>query len=294
MAILVTGAAGFLGGRLVRRLADEGRDVVAVARCEAPGDISENVRWLRRDLTDGLAEADLDGVDAVCHLAALKDVDDPSLAFANETMTINLAQSAFGKVGKFIFASSQMVYGDPGHVGVTEGFPLVSSHTAYGCSKINCENWLRWFQKRRCGVCIALRLSGFVEGGGAVDYMIHQALRGEAISLYAEGRTRRDYLSVESGVDAFMVALGYGGEDAFIPVNIGSGATLSARDMADIVREQIRPETEIILENMPGPRKDFVFDIKMARELLGFRPTDLAEAVRAYAKTVSSSRIGGE
>ena len=53
-SILVTGASGFIGSRLVGQLSERGARVVALSR-EARGDVGDGVRWLRADLGDGAA-----------------------------------------------------------------------------------------------------------------------------------------------------------------------------------------------------------------------------------------------
>jgi NADH dehydrogenase len=73
MHVLVTGAAGFLGRRVVRRLADTGHDVRALARRQpSPGLFGNDVDVVRGDVTDlaSLAHA-MQGVTAVVHLATV-------------------------------------------------------------------------------------------------------------------------------------------------------------------------------------------------------------------------------
>ena len=57
MAILVSGASGFLGSRLIERLAAEDYEIIAIARSQAPESLRNNrlVRWIARDIArDGL------------------------------------------------------------------------------------------------------------------------------------------------------------------------------------------------------------------------------------------------
>ena len=290
MAVLVSGASGFLGSRLVERLAADGQEVVAVARRPAPPAFESNTRihWLLRDIAeDGLNPAGLPGIEAVVHLAGatLGAGEDENLFLrANEQTTVRLFQTLADRTDRFVFASSQVVYGDARHLGVTEDFPLQPDGSAYACSKLNSENWLRWFQKCHGGQYLALRLCGFIDGGSIVDYLIDRALAGEPIELYSHGKVRRDYLPSAEGVDVLMAALKYRGEPGFLPVNIGSGQAVSAHELATLVCAELQSLSRIELRTTPSPQGDFVFCIDRARQLFGFRPSSFTDAVRRYAR----------
>ncbi len=300
MAFLVSGASGFLGSRLVDRLAADDRDVIAVSRHPAPEVFRSHprIRWLVKDLAlDKLDLGELSNIEAVVHLAGatLGAGKDESLFLqANEQTTIRLCQVLADHTDHFVFASSQVVYGDARHLCVTEDFPLRSDSSAYACSKLNSENWLRWFQKRRGGTCLALRFCGFIDGGGIVDYLIDRALAGQPIELYSQGAVCRDYLPVDEGVDVLISALNHRGAGGFTPVNIGSGQAVSAHELARLICAELESASRIELRDTPSPQGDFVFCIERARELFGFRPSGLSEAVRLYArKRLEQARQAG-
>ncbi len=111
MKVLVTGASGFIGRRLVDRLASGGHAVVAYIR--GPREIPElsraNVSVARGSITnpDALARA-ASGCEAVVHLAAATGVADPKIAYmVNVSGTERLLQAARqARVGRFVFISS--------------------------------------------------------------------------------------------------------------------------------------------------------------------------------------------
>ncbi len=290
MAILVAGASGFLGRRLVRQLVADGREVIAVTRRSVPDELASTpgIRWLSRDIArDGLDVSGLPCIDAVVHLAGATlgaGKDENMFLRANEQTTVRLCQALADRTDRFVFASSQVVYGNACHLCVTEDFPLQPDASAYACSKLNSENWLRWFQKRHGGQYLILRLCGFVEGGGIVDYLIDRALSGEAIELFTNGTVLRDYLPAEDAVDAMMAALSYQGNEGFLPANIGSGQAISARELATLICTELQSSSEIRLVDSPSPQGDFVFNIDLANRLFEFRPSSLSEAVRRYAR----------
>jgi len=68
MAVMVTGGSGFIGGHLVKRLQDEGKEVVLLDRRECKG-----TRQVKKELKD-IRKEDLKGIETVYHLAAEADV----------------------------------------------------------------------------------------------------------------------------------------------------------------------------------------------------------------------------
>ena len=290
MAILVAGAGGFLGLRLIERLSVGGYEVIALTRRQVPAEFQKlsGVRWLTRDIAqDGLDVVSLPHIDAVLNLAgATLGAGKDELMFlrANEQTTVRLCQALAERTDHFIFASSQVVYGNPCHLAVTEDFPLQPDSSAYACSKLNSENWLRWFQKRHGGQFLSLRLCGFIEGGGVVDYLIDRGLSGETIELFAKGEVRRDYLPVDKAIDVMISALNYKGPADFLPVNIGSGQAISSQELATLICTELLSPSQIRLQDSPSPQGDFVFNIDRATRLFDFCPGSLAEAVRSYTR----------
>jgi nucleoside-diphosphate-sugar epimerase len=264
--------------------------VLALTRRQVPDELHKlpGVRWMANDIArDGLDVAALPQIDAVLHLAGATlgaGKDEAMFLNANEQTTVRLCQALADRTNRFIFTSSQVVYGDACHLAVSEDFPLQPEASAYACSKLNSENWLRWFQKRHGGRYLALRLCGFIEGGGIVDYMIDRALSGEAIELFANGVVRRDYLPAEEAIDALVSALDYQGSEGFLPVNIGSGQAVSAQELATLICGELRSPSPIRLLDSPSPQGDFVFNIDKAGRLFDFQPRDLADAIRSYAR----------
>jgi dTDP-L-rhamnose 4-epimerase len=122
MRVLLTGSAGFIGGAVARNLAADGVDVVgadALLPSAHPSGAATEDGTLRLDLRDpaGWQEA-LDGIDVVCHQAALVGtgvhVDDlPDYAAHNDlgTATLLAAMHRAG-VHRLVLASSMVVYGE--------------------------------------------------------------------------------------------------------------------------------------------------------------------------------------
>jgi nucleoside-diphosphate-sugar epimerase len=296
MKILVTGASGFLGSRLIKRLAEAGHNVLAVSRRPASIPMGENpgIQWITADIAqNGLETHEWPDIDVVVHLAGTgwgnglrldQSKDEDFFLRDNERTTVRLFQAMAGKSRRFVVASSQVIYGNPDSVTIREDLPLPVPGSAYACSKLNSENWARWFQKRHEAQCTSLRFCGFIDGGGLVDYLIEQAMGNQPIELYSYGRVCRDYLPSSDGIEALVAAIHYQGKPGFLPINIGSGQKVSAHDLATAVCAALSSKSEIRLLETKALQDNFIFCIDRAKVLLGFKPRALLDAVKDYVQ----------
>jgi nucleoside-diphosphate-sugar epimerase len=151
MKVLVTGHHGYLGSVVTPTIAAAGHDVTGIDTFFYEGcdfvDELDQVTALRADVRD-LDTGDLEGYDAIVHLAALSN--DPLGALnaeltldINFRATVHLARKAKeAGVGRFVFASSCSMYGSAaGGEHVTEEAPL-RPLTAYAESKVRSEERL--------------------------------------------------------------------------------------------------------------------------------------------------------
>jgi UDP-glucose 4-epimerase len=142
--ILLTGATGLVGSRLLPRLVEAGFDCRALVRADAT--LPERATAVRGDLANPDAlEAAVEGVDAVVHLAALFRTDDEDAIWkANLDGTRNLisAAEAHAPTARFIMASTSNVYdADASRPGREDD--LCSPTAAYPASKLAAEALLR-------------------------------------------------------------------------------------------------------------------------------------------------------
>lgn len=146
MKILVTGATGKVGSRLVKHLAQRGDLVRMLVRDPARAlDLrGENVELVQGDLLDaGSLTAAVRGVDAVVHCAAFFRGATPEQAHAvNDVGTQHLANAARAEaVKRFVFTSTGLVYGSTGGELVNEDSPCAPTE-AYPVSKLAAERFL--------------------------------------------------------------------------------------------------------------------------------------------------------
>jgi UDP-glucose 4-epimerase len=146
MKILVTGATGKVGSRLVKYLTQRGDHVRALVRDpeRAASLRGENVEFVKGDLLDAgsLAPA-VHGIDSVVHCAAFFRGATPEEAHAvNDLGTQHLANAArAASVRRFIFTSTGLVYGSTGGQLVSEDAPCAAVD-AYPVSKLAAERYL--------------------------------------------------------------------------------------------------------------------------------------------------------
>lgn len=145
--VLLTGHLGYIGSVLAGKLVDAGHDVVGLdsglfEECVL-GEAPSVIETVRRDLRD-IEPSDLEGYDAVVHLAALSNdpignLDETWTAEINDRGSVRLAELAKSAgVERFLFSSSCIMYGMSEAEVVDENSPL-DPQTEYARSKVRAE-----------------------------------------------------------------------------------------------------------------------------------------------------------
>lgn len=208
MKLAITGAAGFLGGHLVREARSRGHEVVAVIRPrhEAPRDVPCMRADLGEDRAD-LAEA-FAGCDAVLHAAGRVSWGSVAeFARDNADATGEVARAAQAAGIRMVHVSTTAVYGDraPETGTVTEDAPFgyrVDRRDRYGTSKIDAE-----LRLRALDADVAVVRPGFILGPGDRNTGAMMGLvKAPATPLVGRGHNRLPLTYVGSVVDAVLRA----------------------------------------------------------------------------------------
>ncbi|WP_226583970.1 NAD-dependent epimerase/dehydratase family protein [Acuticoccus sediminis] len=258
MTVLVTGATGLVGSRLLPRLVAAGvpcRAIVRAGKALPPG-----VTAVESDLLDpaSLAEA-VTGASAIVHLAAVFRTPDTDLIWTvNLEGTRNLiaAASAHAPEARFIMASTSHVYGTDGTHPGREDDAANPAH-AYPASKLAAEALLR-----ASGLTWSILRFSFVYGEGDGHL---QALPGHVKHGGWHPATRMSLVHHRDIAAAVELALS-GTMDGEI-VNIADDAPTSVYELAGLVGETL----EGVADPLPNPWHLHV-DNTFARRL-GFQPS---------------------
>lgn len=168
MRIIVTGAGGFVGRALVRRLTAEHIIVALDRACDSLANIP-GATLIEGDLTDEkvIAAAVGEGCDAVIHLATVPGgaaEQDPAAGWRvniDGTAALVEAVCRARKAPRFFFASSIAVFGDPLPPAVDDDSPL-RPRMLYGAHKAMMEQWLATMTRRGALDAASLRLPGIL------------------------------------------------------------------------------------------------------------------------------------
>lgn len=288
--LAVTGAAGFVGRRIVHRALQEGWTVIALARSrDALGDLNHErlnrAEWRIGDPLPGT-------VDAVCHAAAFipNDYADPS--FAEECFRTNAlgALQAFeaalaAQAKSFVLLSSGQIYKRMGRL-VREDDAAYPTDRAvyYLASKLSAELFVQHRQSIGGMPAAVLRPSS-VYGpgmrGGVVMRFAEAAASGSPLRVQDGGVYKADYVHVDDVAAAALAAVERKAQGVF---NIGSGAATSTLELAQAIVAAVRADPALI-EVAPAVSGGEGFDgldVEKAKRLLGFKPRPVAEGMRDW------------
>jgi len=272
MKILVTGATGKVGSRLVPRLLAKGYDVSILVRDIAKADdlIQSGAKAVTGDLFEPatLVPA-VKGMDAVIHLAALfrTFTDNEGIIKTNREGSIALAQAAReAGVKRFVFTSTSNVYGSGYRRPARESEKVdINDPRAYASSKIAAEQELISMQQNEGFDVRVLRL-GFVYGdkdphiAEIIPYL-------KKLRMHSGSRMHMvHHLDVAQALILLLTTEGLDGEI----FNVADDAPITLYELADSVGKAA--ET---FDEAEGPLDDpfrGVQDIMKLRNRTGFRP----------------------
>jgi UDP-N-acetylglucosamine 4-epimerase len=331
---LVTGCAGFIGSNLLEALLRQGQRVVGLDNF-ATGfrhnldQVREAVgaqAWSRFTFIEGdirsleTCHQACRGVSYVLHQAALgsvpRSINDPLTSHdVNVTGFLNMLIAARDAgVERFVYAASSAAYGDHPALPKVED-TIGNALSPYGAGKHMNEIYAGVF-----GRCYGLQTVGLryfnvfgprqdPDGAYAavIPKWIAAMLRGEAVEIYGDGETARDFCFIENVVQANLLAATTEDEAAVNQVyNVAVGDQTSLNELHDLLAEflslqdpDFTPMRPVYKDFRAGDVRYSRADISKAQRLLGFEPQlrvrdGLARAIAWYVACLRPAKKAPE
>lgn len=317
-AVVITGARGYIGSALVKRLADAGWPLRLVSRVSdaplAPAEISPNIEFLRADLRDERAWADvMDGAGVIIHLSSRTDLRaaqaDPA---GDERINIEPVRSLIraaersGTRPNVVFASTVTI------VGIEHANPVDETTPDRPCSvydrnKLTCETLLREATANAILRACSLRLSNVYGYGrvsvnanrGILNVMLARATKGEALTLFGNGQYIRDFVHLDDVAEAFCAAVANERVCDGRHYVIASGQGHALTEVFELVAQEALLQTNqrIEIRHVPEPpdlhpieRRNFIGNSRLFHTLTNWQPRiDLKTGIHYYFTRAAAS-----
>jgi UDP-glucuronate decarboxylase len=290
--VLVTGAAGFVGSHLCDRLLEQGDTVLALDNLSTghPAHLAHlrshpRFDFLQHDIVEPLPAAALRGTGRIFNLAcpaspAHYQRHPVATTLASTVGTWRLLELAQAQGARLLQASTSEVYGDPQVHPQPEGYwghvNPIGPRSCYDEGKRSAEAMCYAYARER-GVqvrvarlfnCYGPRLRP--GDGRVVSNFIVQALAGQALTIYGEGRQTRSFCFVSDTVAGLLALMA---SDTPGPVNLGNPQEHSMLELAERVLRLTRSGSPLVFRPLPvdDPQRRRP-DIELARRQLRWQP----------------------
>jgi UDP-glucuronate 4-epimerase len=233
--------------------------------------------------------------DCIVHLAARAGVrpslSEPQLyAETNINGTVNLLELARESgVRQFVFGSSSSVYGINAKVPFSEEDEIRQPISPYAATKaageLICHTYTHLYGIR----CVCLRFFTVYGARQRPDLAIHKFARlideGQAIPVFGDGTTRRDYTYIEDIIQGVRAAVDYTASDYEV-FNLGESRTVELRELIELLEKELGQKAVIDRQPMqPGDVPQTFADITKARRLLNYNPqTQIEDGIRRFVE----------
>ena len=297
MRILITGAAGFLGSHLCDRLIGDGHAVIGLdnfvtGRAENIAHLMghERFTFYRHDVSNYIFVRGK--IDAVLHFAspASPNPQSPSAYFnlpiqtmkAGALGTHNSLGVAKAHGARFLLASTSEIYGDPLVHPQVESYAgnvdPIGPRSVYDEAKRFAESLTMAYHRQHGVDTRIVRIFNTygprmdLNDGRALPNMLKQALLGQALTVYGDGKQTRSFCYVDDLVEGIVLLLH---SDEHLPVNIGNPDEMTLLEFAKQINQIVGNRGGITFvpearsERDPQRRQP---DITRAQTILGWSP----------------------
>ncbi len=296
MRILITGAAGFLGSHLSRKMLGLGHSVVGLDDLSTGS--KRNLNELMQNPEFQFVEHDIrlpyqSKVDFILNFACPASPrhyqSDPVRTIETNFLgIINLLHLARATGAKLLQASTSEVYGDPAISPQTEDYwgnvNPIGIRSCYDegkrAAETLCFDYLRQYEVDARVIRIFNTYGPNMEvgDGRVVSNFIVQALQNEPITIYGDGSQTRSFCYVSDLIDGISKVVSLH-ENPGSPINLGNPTDFTMLELAQVVLEVTKSSSKIEFHPLPqdDPRQRKP-DISFAKSLLSWEPTVNLEA----------------
>jgi len=299
LRVLITGGAGFLGSHLCELMLAKDWEVLCMDNLVTGSDSNVShllsharFRFIRQDVSRYI---EVPGpLEAVLHFASPASPPD-YLKLPIQTLKVgalgthNALGLAMAKKAKFLLASTSECYGDPEVSPQPESYwgrvNPIGPRGVYDESKRFAEALTMAYHRYHGLDTRIVRIFNTygprmrLNDGRALPNFLYQALTGEPMTIYGDGKQTRSFCYVSDLLDGIYRLLN---SDEHEPVNIGNPEEITILEFAERVRSLVGAQVPIVYRPLPqDDPKQRCPDISKARRILGWEPkVNLAQGLQ--------------
>lgn len=296
--ILIVGAGGYIGSKLVSILKDADcviyRQSRKIANLQPHVNSTASIIDIECDLVNIKENMNLSDVDMIFWLSWQTSIyiaeSDPIDDFKNNIIPLITILEEIKNINKIIdiaFASSATVFKITKSLPVNDNF-TENPITVYDLHKIIAEKYLKYYADQNCIRYFSLRLANVFGDGnlpknndrGILNKMILKAVNEGKVTIYGDGNYIRDYIHIEDVVEAFLLGMGKIESIANKNYLISSGIAMSIKNAFTLISSKVEKMTfkNVLIQFVDEPsalnkieKRNFVGDSSLFSEQTGWK-----------------------
>lgn len=287
---LITGAAGFIGSHLARKLADEGNTITVIDNLSTGN--KSNIVW-EGTFIEGddfnpkvIEKLNSQKFDAIFHIAGQSSgeisfenpIYDLNCNAASTLLLLDYAKRTGCK--RFVYASSMSVYGDENKGSVNEATAELKPKSFYAVGKIASEHYMRIYSQY--GIrSTALRFNNTYGSGqnmenlkqGMVSIFLAQAVKNHHIIVKGDKNRFRDFVHVDDTVRAIIMASKGKEPELYNFYNVATNKKTTCEELINVMKKYLPFEVSVeYTGSTPGDQYGIYCDYSKIEKSLGWKP----------------------